>query len=44
MKWYARVGDDYGRWVPTGCTDKAKAEDYMSTYPGYRRVKEWLLL
>lgn len=44
--WYARVNshDGYGRWVPTGQTDKQAAIDYMATYPGERHVKEWLLL
>ncbi len=45
--WWARVReshDDYGRWVPTGCSDKQAAIEYMSVYPGERHVKEWLLL
>ena len=47
-QWFARVKaggeDDYGRWIPTGCSDKDAAIEYMSTYPGARRVTEWLLL
>jgi hypothetical protein len=36
--------DVYGRWVPTGCTDKDEAEFYRRTmYPG-QQVKEWLQL
>jgi hypothetical protein len=45
--WWARVAvshDSYGRWIPTGCTDKLEAIDYMATYPGERQVKEWLQL
>lgn len=45
--WYARVAvshDTYGRWIPTGCTEKEAAIDYMSTYPGERHVREWLWL
>lgn len=47
--WWARVGVqrdnpyNYGRWIPTGCTTLAAAENYISTYPGERTVFEWLL-
>lgn len=48
-RWWARVNqgdtkDKYGRWVPTGCTDKNEAVEYMRVYPGMRLVVEWLLL
>ena len=47
--WYARVtvncnDSNYGRWIPTGYTDKQAAIEYMETYPGDRYVREWLLL
>jgi hypothetical protein len=52
-RWYARVDDprlneitnNYGRWIPTGCTDKEQALDYVTMY--YQQtpvIKEWLLL
>jgi hypothetical protein len=50
--WWMRVGeddhdegsDDYGRWVPTGQTDRQVAEDYAEAYGIEGRVIEWALL
>lgn len=46
--WARVVGREggYGRWIPTGCTDKVGAADYIETYllgEGWR-VKEWIQL
>lgn len=47
-RWWARVidkgvsGNDYGRWVPTGCLELEAAKDYLIMYGGF--VKEWLQL
>ncbi len=35
--WWARVtfkpaSNDYGRWIPTGQTDRQQAEDYIEAY------------
>lgn len=46
--WHARVRiekDDYGRWVPTGCSDLDDAKYYIRVY--YQttgQVVEWLQL
>lgn len=44
--WWIRHGKDgeYGSWMPTGCTDKDAAIEYVSLYLGLCTVKEWLLL
>lgn len=43
-QYWARVGADYGRWIPTGCSDRVAAEDYISLYFAVPTpVKEWLL-
>lgn len=45
--WYARISSngDYGRWIPTGCTELEQAREYIKLH--YRPegiVVEWLLL
>lgn len=48
MKWHVRVSyktNDYGRWIPTGCSDLDEAKEYMAIY--YRTsgvIVEWLQL
>jgi hypothetical protein len=44
--WWARVGETgcYGRWVPTGCSDKGDARFYMSTVYRETLIIEWLQL
>ena len=41
--WYARIGVEYGRWVPTGTSDKADAKFYMQIVYSDVRVREWML-
>ena len=51
--WWARVGDGYGRWIPTGCEVFNDAVDYLNAYYGGWQsqrlgaaffVNEWLQL
>ncbi len=48
MTWWVRIRsnvNDYGRWVPTGCSDFLDARDYIRIY--YQpdgHVVEWLQL
>jgi hypothetical protein len=38
-------GYEYGRWVPTGTTDRVEAEDYLTSYNSEGLVAiEWLLM
>lgn len=44
-KWLARAclgREDYGRWIPTGCSDQDEARVYMQMYHRELFVKEWL--
>ena len=45
--WHARIVcglNDYGTWIPTGCTDRQAAEDYIELYRPRGAVFEWALL
>ena len=45
-RWWARINTDgnYGRWVPTPCTDLDEAKFYASVDPQRWHVIEWLQL
>lgn len=42
----ARMNDEYGRWIPTGCANLADAKEYFTVfYPSPKgQVIEWLLM
>lgn len=43
--WWARVGEGYGRWVPTGLLDLDDAKFYLvHIYQTHGPVIEWLQL
>lgn len=52
--WFVRLvgtDDGYGTWVPTGCTDREEAGEYVRFYltnvlakQDLRVVREWLLM
>lgn len=52
MKWWVRLvgkSEGYGTWVPTGCTDRREAGEYVRFYLAnvlqmwdQRAVREWL--
>lgn len=42
MKWWARIGSGYGRWVPTGCIALDDAKFYIESIYRGGHVIEWL--